>query len=62
MAKRFATAVCALVLALLALSDAAVIEAALPADRPAGRGAKDFFDNGILQELEQEGFAKKLTK
>jgi len=43
-------------------SDAAVIEAALPPERPAGRSAKDFFDNSILQELEQEGFAKKLGK
>jgi NitT/TauT family transport system substrate-binding protein len=47
---------------LVPLSDAAVIEAALPPDRPAGRSAKDFFDNSLLQELEQEGFAKKLGK
>jgi hypothetical protein len=26
------------------------------------RSAKDFFDNSLLQELEQEGFAKKLGK
>jgi hypothetical protein len=39
-----------------------VIETALPPDRPAGRSAKDFFDNSLLQELEQEGFAKKLGK
>jgi NitT/TauT family transport system substrate-binding protein len=44
------------------LTDAAVIEAALPADKPAGRSAKDFYDNSLLQELEQEGFAKKLAK
>jgi NitT/TauT family transport system substrate-binding protein len=47
---------------LVPLSDAAVIETALPPDRPAGRSAKDFFDNSLLQELEQEGFAKKLGK
>jgi ABC-type nitrate/sulfonate/bicarbonate transport system substrate-binding protein len=47
---------------LVPLSDAAVIEAALPPERPAGRSAKDFFDNSILVELEQEGFAKKLGK
>jgi NitT/TauT family transport system substrate-binding protein len=47
---------------LVPLSDAAVIEAALPPERPAGRSAKDFFDNSLLQELEQEGFAKKIAK
>ena len=46
---------------LVPLSDPAVIEAALPPDRPAGRAAKDFYDNSLLQELEQEGFAKKIA-
>jgi NitT/TauT family transport system substrate-binding protein len=47
---------------LVPLTDAAVIEAALPPDRPAGRTAKDFFDNSLLLELEQEGFTKKIAK
>jgi NitT/TauT family transport system substrate-binding protein len=46
---------------LLPLSDPAVIEAALPSDRPAGRAAKDFYDNSLLRELEQEGFVKKIA-
>jgi NitT/TauT family transport system substrate-binding protein len=47
---------------LVPLSDAAVIETALPPDRPAGRSAKDFFDNSLLLELAQEGFTKKIAK
>ncbi len=47
---------------LMPLTDAAVIEAALPPDRPAGRTAKDFYDNSLLLELEQEGFTKKIAK
>lgn len=47
---------------LMPLTDAAVIEAALPTDKPAGRTARDFFDNSILLELEQEGFTKKIAK
>ena len=47
---------------LLPLSDPAVIEAALPADRPAGRSAKDFFDNSLLQELVSEGLVERVAK
>ncbi len=47
---------------LVPLTDAAVIEAALPPERPAGRTAKDFYDNSLLLELEQEGFTKKIAK
>ena len=48
---------------LLPLSDAAVMEAGLAAaEKPGAKSARDLYDNSILQELEQEGFTKKLAK
>ena len=45
------------------LTDAAVMEAGLAAaEKPGGKSAKDLYDNGLLLELEQEGFGKKLGK
>ena len=47
---------------LVPLTDPAVVEKALPSDKPSGRSAKEFYDNSLLQELEQEGFVKKVAK
>ncbi len=48
---------------LMPFSDPAVIEAGLAAtEKPGAKTAKDFYDNSLLQELEQEGFSKKLGK
>ena len=46
----------------LPLSDAATIEAALPAEKPGNRKIEEFYDNSILQELDREGFLKTLGK
>ena len=46
---------------LMPLTDSSVIEAGLAAaEKPGGKTAKDLYDNSLLQELEQEGFLKKL--
>ena len=48
---------------LMPLTDAAVMEAGLAAsEKPGAKSAKDLYDNSLLQELEQEGFGKKLSK
>jgi hypothetical protein len=44
-------------------TDPSVIEAGLAAtEKPGAKTAKDLYDNSLLQELEQEGFTKKLGK
>ncbi|HKA32270.1 MAG TPA: ABC transporter substrate-binding protein [Candidatus Binatia bacterium] len=44
-------------------TDPSVIEAGLAAtEKPGAKNAKDLYDNSLLQELEQEGFSKKLGK
>ena len=47
---------------LVPLSDPAVIEKALPSDKPSGRSAKEFYDNSLLQELVSEGFVERVAK
>jgi NitT/TauT family transport system substrate-binding protein len=48
---------------LLPLTDPSVIEAGLAAaEKPGAKTAKDLYDNSLLQEIEQEGFLKKLGK
>ena len=48
---------------LMPLTDASVIEAGLAAaEKSGGKSAKDLYDNSLLQEIEQEGFLKKLGK
>ena len=47
---------------LVPLSDPAVIEKALPSDKPSGRSAKEFYDNSLLQELVSEGLVERVAK
>ncbi len=46
----------------LPLSDAAIIQAGLPTDKPANRKIEDFYENSLLEELDREGFLKTLAK
>ncbi len=47
---------------IMPLTDAATIQAALPADKPVTRKPEEFYDNSILDELGREGFVKTLSK
>ncbi|HEX9443999.1 MAG TPA: ABC transporter substrate-binding protein [Candidatus Binatia bacterium] len=48
---------------LVPVTDTAVMEAGLAAaEKPGAKSARDLYDNSLLQELEQEGFTKKLAK
>ena len=47
---------------LVPLTDPAVIQNGLPADKPAGRNIKELYDNSLIQELVNEGFVEKISK